>query len=72
MLHPRGEFFYDLFSGVALEAAQNVKSPEVLVKELLKKHLWGCWSHISEEKKLQCDFAQRSLDFVTLICTELR
>lgn len=73
MLDPRGEFFYDLLSGVVLEVAQNVKSPEVLVEELLmKKHLWGCWSHISEEKKLQCDFAQRSLDFATLICTEIR
>lgn len=74
MLGPRGEFLSDLLLGVILEAAQNVKSPEVLLKEMLmKNHLWGCWSQISlEEEKLQCDFAQRSLGFEPVICTEIR
>lgn len=34
---------------------------------LMKKHLGVCWSQISEEEKLQCDFAQRSLDFETYL-----
>lgn len=35
MLDPRGEILSDLLSGVILEDAQNVKSPEVLLKEML-------------------------------------
>lgn len=74
MLDPRGEFLSDLLSGVILEAAQNVKSPEVLLKEMLiKKTLTGLLiSDLSEEGKLQCHFAQRSIDFETVICTEIR
>lgn len=52
MLDPRGEFLSDLLSGAILEAAQNVKSPEVLLKEMLMKIcLWGCWSQISLSKR---------------------
>lgn len=29
-------------------------------------------SDLSEEEKLQCDFAQRNLDVETVICTEIR
>lgn len=74
MLDPRGEILSDLLSGVILEAAQNVKSPEVLLKEMLmNKTLMGMLvSDLSEEEKLQCDFAWRSLDFETVICREIR
>jgi len=52
MLDPRGEFLSDLLSGVILEAAQDVKSPEVLPKEMLmKNHLGGCWSQSSLRKE---------------------
>lgn len=52
MFDPGGEFLSDLLSGVILEAAQNVKSPGVLLKEMLmKKHLRVCWSQISLRKR---------------------
>lgn len=52
MLDPRGEFLSDLLLGVVLEAAQNVKSPEVLLREMfMKKHLWVCWSRIFLRKR---------------------